>query len=93
MFLFYGLTPLPLLFVRNDGYESFDGDSNKSLDVAVFFVSGMVVSTFAFPILLATNPVDNPSIDTANAILTEIATILFYTTAGLFFVAAEDEDL
>lgn len=92
IFLFYGFTPLPLLFVRNNDYDSLDGDINKSLDVAVFFVTGMVVSTFAFPLLLARSPVDNPSIDATNAVLTELATILFYATAGLFFVAASDED-
>lgn len=94
MFLFYGFTPIPLLFVNNDGgYQNFDGETNKSLDIAVFFVSGMIVSTIAFPILLATTPVGNPNIDSTNAILTELATLLFYVTAGLFFVAADDEDI
>lgn len=93
MFLFYGFTPLPLLFVRNDGYDSLDGgETNKSLDIAVFFVTGMVVSTFAFPILLSNIPAENPNIDTTNAFLTEFATLLFYLTAGLFFVASNDED-
>lgn len=93
MFVFYGFTPLPLLFVRNDGYSSFEGgETNKALDVAIFFVSGMVVSTFAFPILLSKTPVDNPSMDTTNAILTEMATILFYITAGLFFVSSDEDD-
>lgn len=92
MFIFYGFTPLPLLFVRNDGYESFDG-TNKAMDVAFFFVAGMVVSTFAFPILLSRVPIENPSMDATNAALTEFATILFYTTAALFAVAADDEDL
>lgn len=91
IFLFYGFTPLPLLFVRSDGYDSLDGETNKSLDVAIFFVSGMVVSTIAFPILLSNTPVGNPNIDTTNAVLTEFATILFYATAGLFFVASNDE--
>mgnify|MGYP001014259926 CR=1 FL=1 len=93
MFLFYGFTPLPLLFVRNDGYDNLDGEVNKSLDIAIFFLTGMVVSSFAFPILLAKTPVDNPNIDATTATLTEIATILFYTTAGLFFVASNEEDL
>lgn len=93
MFLFYGLTPLPFLFVQNDGgYDSLDGGGvNKSLDIAIFFVSGMIVSTFAFPILLSHVPVGNPSIDTTNAFLTEFATLIFYITAGLFFVTQEDE--
>ena len=93
MFIFYGFTPLPLLFARTDGYESFEGETNKSLDVAIFFVAGMIVSTFAFPILLTRTPIDNPSMNTTNAVLTEFATIIFYTTAGLFAVAADDEDL
>ena len=91
--MFYGFTPIPLLFINNNGYESFDGETNKSLDVAVFFVSGMVVSTFAFPILLASTPVENPNIDSTTAFLTEFATVLFYITAGLFFVAADEEEI
>lgn len=93
IFLFYGFTPLPLLFVRNDGYDNMDGETNKALDIAMFCVTGMIVSTFAFPIMLARTPVDNPNIDTTNAIMTELATILFYITAGLFFVASEEEDV
>lgn len=94
MFLFYALTPLPLLFVRNDnGYESFDGgEINKPMDIAIFFVAGMVVSTLAFPIFLTRVPMESPSMDTTNAFLTEFATVIFYTTAGLFAVAADDED-
>lgn len=92
MFLFYGFTPIPLLFVRSDGYDSLEGETNKSLDIAVFFVSGMVVSTFAFPILLSNIPPENPNIDTTNAFLTEFATILFYLTAGLFFATSNEED-
>lgn len=83
---------MPLLFVRTDDYESMDGEPNKALDVAVFCVAGMVVSTFAFPILLSRTPPDNPSMDATNAFLTEFATILFYTTGALFVVAAGDED-
>lgn len=78
--------------MRNDGYDNLDGEVNKSKDIAVFFVTGMVVSTFAFPILLARTPVENPNIDATNAILTEIATLLIYTTAGLFLVASGDEE-
>lgn len=91
MFLFYGFTPIPLLFVRSDGYDSLDGETNKSLDIAIFMVTGIVVSTFAFPILLSRIPVENPRIDATNAILAEVATILFYATAGLFFVSSNDE--
>lgn len=93
MFLFYGFTPLPLLFVRSDGYDNLDGEINKSLDIAIFFITGMVVSTFAFPILLSHVPVENPSIDTTNAFLTEFATIIFYLTGGLFFMTQDEEDV
>lgn len=92
IFIFYGFTPLPLLFVRNTGYDSLDGEVNKSLDIAMFFVTGMIVSTFAFPLLLARTPVDNPNIDATTAILTEVATILFYFTAGLFLVVSNEEE-
>lgn len=92
IFLFYGFTPLPLLFVRSTGYDSLDGEVNKSMDVAVFFITGIVVSTFAFPILLARTPIDNPNIDATTAVFTEAATILFYITAGLFFAVANEEE-
>uniref|UniRef100_A0A6G1SBP9 Leptin receptor gene-related protein n=1 Tax=Aceria tosichella TaxID=561515 RepID=A0A6G1SBP9_9ACAR len=94
MFLFYGFTPIPLLFVRNDdGYQSLDGSEvNKSMDIAIFLVAGMIVSTIAFPILLTSVPVSNPGMDTTSAFLTEFATVIFYTTAGLFIVASEDEE-
>lgn len=92
IFLFYGFTPLPLLFVRNSGYDNLDGEINKSLDIAVFFITGIVVSTFAFPILLARTPIGNPNIDATTAVFTEAATILFYVTAGLFFTVANEEE-
>lgn len=91
MFLFYGFTPLPFLFMRTDGYDNLDGEVNKSLDVAIFFVTGIVVSTFALPILLTKTPLDNPAIDSTTAVLTELATIIFYATAGSFFVASNEE--
>lgn len=93
MFLFYGLTPVPLLFVRKDGYEALEGENNKSLDLAVFFVAGIILSTFAFPIFIANTPVEKPRIDFLDAALAEFATILFYITASLFLVASGgDED-
>lgn len=86
------MTPIPLLFVRKDGYETLEGETNKSLDVAVFFVAGIVLSTLAFPIFIANTPVEMPRIDFTNAVVTEFATILFYITAGLFLVASNDDD-
>lgn len=58
----------------------------------MFFVAGVVVSTFALPILLTSVPLDNPGMTPTNCFLAEFATIIFYTTAGLFFVAADEED-
>lgn len=92
LFIFYGFTPLPLLFVRGTGYDNFGGEeSNKSLDWAVFFVAGMVVSTLALPILLTKVPVDEPGMNTANCFFAEFATVIFYTTAGLFITSVEEE--
>lgn len=92
IFLFYLFTPIPLLFVRKDGYEALEGETNKALDIAIFFVTGIVLSTFAFPIFIANTPVEKPRIDFLNATLAEFATILFYTTAGLFLAASGDNE-
>lgn len=92
MFIFYGFTPLPLLFVNNDGYQSFDSVSNKSMDIAIFFCTGMVVSTIAFPLVLATSPIDHPTITSQNAFFAEAATVLLYMTAGLFLAITVEED-
>ena len=52
----------------------------------------MVVSTFALPLLLTSVPIGNPGMDFTNCFLAEAATVLFYLTGGLFFVAAGEED-
>ena len=84
---------MPLLFAQRSEYETLgEGESDKSMDIAIFFVAGMVVSTFALPILLTSVPLENPGMTTTNCFLAEFATVLFYTTAGLFLVVSDEEE-
>ena len=86
--VFYIFTPLPLLFAnKNDGYESFDGfgGSNKGYDIAIFLCTGFLVSTIAFPIMLANgNPLVGPHITVQNCVIAEFATLFLWTTSILF---------
>lgn len=89
--IFWALTPIPLLFAKGgDSYDAFDNGSNKGMDVAVFFVIGIVVSTCAFPLILARSPVEEPSISSTDAFFAELASLLIYTTSGLFLACAND---
>lgn len=94
LFLFYMFTPIPLLFVSDtSNYQSFDmSESNKGMDVAVFLVAGMVVSTIAFPLVLLGGQPDAAHIDVKNAVFAELCTLLLYATGGIFMLPDEDSD-
>lgn len=49
--LCYVLAPLPTLIARR--YHERAGTTNASMDIAIFITMGIVVSSFALPIILA----------------------------------------
>lgn len=51
MVVFYLLAPLPTMLMKR--YNDYSGSGNANMDLAVFITMGIVVSSFALPIILA----------------------------------------
>lgn len=83
---------MPLLLIQNNDYESFGGEDTKPRDIAIFFCTGIMIFSLAFPVLLAKTPVDKPSIPVYTCVLTELASILLYATTAIFFVTSLNDD-
>lgn len=62
--LFYVFLPLPLLFSRRVSKDAIIGISpgtiNKTRDYALFFTSGLMISTMALPVVMARSPESSP---------------------------------
>lgn len=58
--------PLPIMFSRRIIKETVIGvnesSSAKTRDIALFFTAGILVSSFALPILLTVTPVSQPAV-------------------------------
>lgn len=88
--IFYFLLPMPFLFAKRIIKETpigFDdrGKSNTR-HYAVFFTAGIVVSSFALPVILARNPIDQPLIAPIQCVLVESGNLLCYATMCLFCI-------
>lgn len=56
--LFYLLSALPMLWVRNRS-NSMGGEIDRRMEIAIFFITGMIFSAFALPVVLAHSLVVN----------------------------------
>lgn len=50
--LFHAISPLPYFIAKRVSYDS-DAASSACLELAYFFTTGIVVSAFGFPVILA----------------------------------------
>lgn len=73
VYIFYILLPIPILVSTHIIKETMvgmnDKDAAKAKHYAVFFTAGILVSSFAMPILLARSPEANP---TVSSLLTDM---------------------
>ncbi|XP_048832956.1 leptin receptor gene-related protein-like isoform X2 [Brienomyrus brachyistius] len=84
--IFYVLMPIPLLIVKRLGE---DGDSSSSAcrELAFFFATGIVVSSFGLPVVLARASVIKWG---ACGLVMAGNVVLFATIMGFFFVFGGD---
>ncbi|XP_023650391.1 leptin receptor gene-related protein [Paramormyrops kingsleyae] len=84
--IFYVLTPIPLLIVRRLGE---DGDSSSSAcrELAFFFATGIVVSSFGLPVVLARATVIKWG---ACGLVMAGNVVIFATIMGFFFIFGGD---
>ncbi|KAB0803212.1 hypothetical protein PPYR_00182 [Photinus pyralis] len=88
--LFYVLAPIPTLMARR--YTEHQGSSNACMEAAVFITMGLVVSSFALPIVLARAPHTDPTIAWGSCYLTLAGNVVVYLTLLGFFVTFDQED-
>ncbi|CAH1140623.1 unnamed protein product [Phyllotreta striolata] len=84
--LFYILAPIPTLIARK--YNDGSGSSNSCLEAAIFITMGILVSSFALPIVLARVP----TIQWGACYLTLAANVVVYATLLGFFLTFDQDD-
>lgn len=90
MVVFYLLSPLPTLIARR--YTEHQGSSNACMETAIFLTMGLVVSSFALPIVLARSPYSEPVIKWGACYLTLAGNVVVYLTLLAFFITFDQED-
>ncbi|KAL1449150.1 hypothetical protein WDU94_000374 [Cyamophila willieti] len=89
--LFYILAPLPTMLWKR--YQDTTGSTDtNSRDLAIFFTMGIVVSSFALPIVMTRAPVDFPLIGLGSCYLTLAANLIMYATYVGFFITLYSEE-
>lgn len=93
--LFYILVPVPIMIARHytNNFNNLENVSNNScLELAVFITTGIVISSFALPIVLARSPVNDPMIQWGACYLTFAGNIIIYLTLVGFLVAFDQDE-
>ncbi|XP_026470930.1 leptin receptor gene-related protein [Ctenocephalides felis] len=93
--IFYILAPLPTMIAKR--YSNDSSSSNACLEFAIFITMGIVVSSFALPIVLARTPAavptpDQPGIQWAACYLTLAGNVVVYLTLLGFFLTFDQDD-
>ncbi|KAL3289171.1 hypothetical protein HHI36_003607 [Cryptolaemus montrouzieri] len=84
--LFYTISPIPTMIARR--YSDGSGSSNSCMEMAIFLTMGIVVSSFALPIVLARVPV----IQWGACYLTLTGNVVVYGTLLGFFLTFDSDD-
>jgi len=84
--IFYVLSPIPTVLARR--YQDDVGSSNACKELALFLTSGLVISAFGLPIVLAHAAV----IETVAAVLVLAGNVVVFLTILGFFIAFDNED-
>lgn len=73
-------------------YTEHHGTTNACLETAIFITMGLVVSSFALPIVLARSPRETPTIKWGACYLTLAGNVVVYLTLLGFFLTFDQED-
>ncbi|XP_015787940.1 leptin receptor overlapping transcript-like 1 [Tetranychus urticae] len=88
--LFYIISPLPTMLARR--YQDDMGSSNYCKELALFITSGIVISAFGLPLVLARAPASAPVIHPGACILTLSGNAVVFLTILGFFIAFDNDD-
>lgn len=86
--LFYVLSPLPTVLARR--YQDDVGSSNACKELALFITTGIVISAFGLPLVLARS--GGPVIHWGSCLLTLAGNVVVFLTILGFFLAFDNED-
>lgn len=89
--LFYVLSPLPSLIARR--YKENVGASNAAQELAYFVTTGIIISAFGLPIVLARSPAAAPVIQWGACGLVLAGNIVVFITILGFFLAFDSDDV
>ncbi|KAF5293003.1 hypothetical protein FQA39_LY13772 [Lamprigera yunnana] len=89
--LFYIAAPIPTLLTRRY-FDDHGGCAGSCKDIAIFITMGVLISSFALPILLARAPVGGPTIAWGACYLTLAGNVVVYLTLLGFFLTFDQED-
>ncbi|KAK0090410.1 hypothetical protein PV325_000692 [Microctonus aethiopoides] len=88
--LFYILAPLPTLIARRSTDDS-ESNNNSCSELAIFITMGIVVSSFALPIVLARSPPGVGTIEWGACYLTLAGNFVVYLTLVGFFITFDQD--
>nr|CAG4641360.1 EOG090X0J87 [Eulimnadia texana] len=88
---FYILAPIPTIISRR--YSDDSGSSNPCRELALFLTTGIVISAFGLPIVLARAPMNAAVIAWGSAGLVIAANIVVFATILGFFMAFDNDDV
>lgn len=84
------LAPVPTLIARR--YSEHTGTSSACMEAAIFLTMGIVVSSFALPVVLARSPYTEPVIKWGACYLTLTGNVVVYLTLLGFFLTFDQDD-
>lgn len=88
-YLFYCFLPLPILMGQRIKQQTalFDASvGHKTRDFTAFFMAGIVVSSFALPMLMARIPLDKPLLAPIQCVMIQLGNLFCYATLGSFCI-------
>lgn len=88
---FYILAPLPTVISRR--YVDDMSSSSACQELSIFLTTGIVISAFGLPIILARAPADDPVIKWGACGLVISSNVVVFLTILGFFLAFENDDV
>jgi len=89
--VFYILAPLPILISRR--YVDDMASSSACHELSIFLTTGIIISAFGLPIILARAPEATPVIEWGACGLVTAGNIVVFLTILGFFLAFDNDDI
>uniref|UniRef100_T1JGY5 Uncharacterized protein n=1 Tax=Strigamia maritima TaxID=126957 RepID=T1JGY5_STRMM len=89
--IFYILAPIPVLISRR--YVEDTGSSSACYELSLFITTGIIISAFGLPIILARSPESLPVIEWGACGLVLAGNIVVFLTILGFFLTFDNDDI